>query len=102
MPSGKVESNEKKEDALKREIFEETGIKIFDVEETLIVHKDEYKLEKKDILEITYKIILNDLSPEIRLSDEHSEYRWIERSNISEYFSNKNDRIYKRLLYLVT
>jgi 8-oxo-dGTP diphosphatase len=76
VPAGKFEKDEMPEHALRRELFEETGI-------ALEAHNPVYALEKLYIrrpeMEYIYhpfEVVLSEM-PTITLSDEHMSYTWI-------------------------
>jgi 8-oxo-dGTP pyrophosphatase MutT (NUDIX family) len=102
IPGGKLEKDEKQIQALKRELFEETGIKLSTSNKIREIDSEDYIIKsKKDdsvkkVIETTY-IIYIDLLPEITLSAEHSEYSWVDIKKFDLYFEDKNDMIYLRL-----
>ena len=83
-PSGKAEFGETVEQALEREVREETGINIKNKKRKLI-GTSEYSIEKNN--EIRYTVQLNYLIdfecfPEIELSKEHTSYEWVKKDDI--------------------
>jgi len=72
---GRVEQFEDPFDALKREIFEETGIKDFEIIKAIDVFHWYQKESKFDMIGLTFwcKTTTND----VILSNEHSEFRWL-------------------------
>ena len=85
IPGGHIESGEKMEDALKREIMEETGLEIYDIK--LIGIKEsifsETFHEKKHFIFIDYTCKTN--SYNVVLNDEAEEYLWADLSKIESY-----------------
>lgn len=79
IPGGRIDGNEDIESTLSREIQEELpGSKNISINRILCAHR-----LHKDILEdisllLVYYEINVDLPDPIKLSDEHSEYKWIE------------------------
>lgn len=77
-PGGKVEEDEDRFKALKREIKEETGLEIESSEDLV-------RIELEDENHINcYVLHSSDFSGEIELSEEHEEFRWIRPENFSE------------------
>jgi dATP pyrophosphohydrolase len=76
--SGGIEIGEKTNDAIKREIYEETGLKnferIIDLEYSFIFETN-WKGKLTKMLEICYATEIKEVSA-IRLSNEHEEYKW--------------------------
>jgi len=76
LPSGKIEKNEKPEDAMQREIFEETGLKI-EKEKIKFIKKIFVKYKDYDFIYYIYSTKLES-KPEIKISlNEHQEFKWI-------------------------
>ena len=91
-PGGQVEEGENLINALKREVFEETGIKI-DVEKVFCISSNTKKHDGYNgVKEIPTKIILDFLCREtggsIRTSDENSETKYVEKNKAEELISN--------------
>lgn len=85
IPGGHIELGEKMEEALRREIREETGLEVYDI--TLIslkesVFSDTFH-EKKNFIFIDFTCKTD--SYEVILNDEAQEYRWIKLSDIDHY-----------------
>jgi len=85
IPGGHIELGEKMEDALKREIFEETGLEIYDIK--LISLKESVFSntfhEGKHFIFIDY--ICKTDSYEVTLNDEAEEYEWVDLKEIDNY-----------------
>jgi 8-oxo-dGTP diphosphatase len=74
LPGGHVEYPEEPKASLRREIKEETGLDVSELEPLHVI--SEYKEEKPVYyLWIVYKT--KAMSEKIALSDEHSDYRWV-------------------------
>lgn len=91
-PGGQVEEGENLINALKREVFEETGIKISVGEVFCISSNTKNHSGYNGIKEIPTKIILDficrDVGGQIRASIENSESRYIEKNKIGKLISN--------------
>lgn len=75
---GRIDQHEDPTDGLKREIGEETGIKDLQIGNVISVWHM-YRGEKNahnDLIDITFHCQTE--TAEITLSDEHSEYKWVE------------------------
>ncbi|MES2121910.1 MAG: NUDIX hydrolase [Chlamydiota bacterium] len=80
VPAGKFEMGESAEEAAVRELFEETGISLDALQRvgTLYIRKPDV-----DYVYHMFKVRLGAI-PEVRLSDEHEEYRWVAEGEIEE------------------
>lgn len=85
IPGGHIELGEKMEEALRREIFEETGLEIYDIK--LISLKESILSdtfhEEKHFIFIDYICKTN--SYEVILNEEAQEYKWIDLDEIENY-----------------
>jgi len=85
IPGGHIELGEKMEDALKREIFEETGLHIYDIKLIGIkesIYSDTF-YEKKHFIFIDY-LCKTDTSV-VTLNDEAESYEWVDLNEIENY-----------------
>ncbi|HHV26643.1 MAG TPA: NUDIX domain-containing protein [Tissierellia bacterium] len=85
IPGGHIELGEKMEDALKREIFEETGLDIYDIRLISLkesVFSDTFHMGKHFIF-IDYICRTN--SYDVTLNDEAEEYEWVDLREINNY-----------------
>jgi len=85
IPGGHIEIGEKIEDALQREIFEETGLHIYDI--TLISLKDNIPSKKHHNKQhfIFIDFICRTNTSEVMLNEEAQEYKWIDLQDIDNY-----------------
>lgn len=72
---GKVEEGETLEDALIREVYEETGLKVIP-EKLLYASLDEHSEQR--LIFIVYLCLTDEET--ITLSDEHTEIRWVDKT----------------------
>ncbi|TDW14667.1 8-oxo-dGTP diphosphatase [Breznakia blatticola] len=80
LPGGRVEADEMMNDALIREVFEETGIQI--QQEQIQKEVNKVDVQRKDgtsLHVITYLVHVN--TEKITLSDEHEAYMWLNKSS---------------------
>lgn len=85
IPGGHIELGESMEEALKREILEETGLSIYNIKlislkESIYSHKFH---EKKHFIFIDY--MCNTDSSDVILNDEAEEYEWVDMDSIENY-----------------
>jgi len=83
-PGGRMESGETPEQAMRREIFEETGIEVGPL--TKVREEDvEYAIDGQ----VRHSIVFACRKPagelKIRLSDEHTDHRWVDISDLDDY-----------------
>jgi len=90
-PKGNIEKGEKLEDAARREISEETGIK--DIEfapgfkETI---KYFYKREKKNIFKFVTFFLAGTKTKKVKISWEHQGFKWLPYEKALEQLTFKN------------
>lgn len=77
LPSGKVENNETDIDALKRELYEETGYRANDHEIELLGEHDFISPRGDTFTYITYQVKLDKPHEVVLEEDAHSEYKWV-------------------------
>lgn len=97
---GKIEEGESDELALKRETFEETGIKEIDVlNKSIISFYNYYSNHFQDIRKVYVTYYLVETKEDaVKLSEEHSEYKWISYEEIDAIITYPSAQyIYKEL-----
>ncbi|CAH2215421.1 NUDIX domain-containing protein [Tepidibacter aestuarii] len=85
IPGGHIELGEKMEDALKREILEETGLHIYDIKLISLkesVYSDTFH-EKKHFIFIDYQCKTDSIN--VQLNDEADAYEWVDLEEIENY-----------------
>ncbi|NBI05418.1 NUDIX domain-containing protein [Senegalia massiliensis] len=85
IPGGHIELGEKMEEALKREILEETGLEIYDIKLISIKESvyNEVFHEDKHFIFIDY--ICKTDSYNVVLNEEAEEYEWVDLNEIDNY-----------------
>jgi len=86
-PGGATEPGEVVEDAAKRETFEETNIEVGDMSLFGVFSGPElyYKYPNGDeVYNVTIVYLSRDWHGEVRLNDEHTEWRWFSPNEIPE------------------
>ncbi len=82
LPSGEVEGSESLDDALGREIMEETGLRVKDIKEYLGCF-DYISRSREKTRQFNFAVIIEG-SLEIRLR-EHASYVWVSRDELHQY-----------------
>jgi 8-oxo-dGTP pyrophosphatase MutT (NUDIX family) len=92
-PKGHIEKGEKIEDTVKREIFEETGLKEIKIlpgfKETI---KYFFKFKGKNILKFVTFFLVETMTKEIKISFEHIGYKWLPFEEAIDRLSFNNSR----------
>lgn len=99
-PKGKVETGERELDTLKREIWEETGIRRFRLhpsfrEYLYYTFRVDHQIIQKVVVYYLFKT-----GASVRLSDEHSDCRWVPTEEVSQYLKHVNQRDLMRRVQL--
>jgi len=80
IPGGKIKFGETSEAALRREILEETGLKISDIQFMLVqdcIHSKEFYRDAHFVL-LNYTCRCAGAHPQVKLNEEGREFRWVE------------------------
>lgn len=84
MPGGRVEPGENFEYALKREVFEETGL---NVELKYPIYVSEWRPVIKGVqnqIVATFIVCEPEPNPKVKLSSDHDDYKWADPENYSD------------------
>jgi 8-oxo-dGTP diphosphatase len=76
-PAGMVEDGEKTEEALQRELEEEAGLKGRDID--FLGVNERFDGDKRKVV---FGYVVNSFVGEVKLSDEHTEYKWLRAREI--------------------
>ena len=91
LPGGHLDKGESPRDAAIRETMEETQLKTSSLE---YIGKD------SNIGKLTYFYKTNEWSGDIKLSEEHSDYRWVDKSDLHDYRESIGGMYYKMIIKL--
>lgn len=95
LPGGRINENESWEEALKRELNEELGLKVFKIGKLLhVFERLDYGKKEASLMLIFFKVKAE--IKEIKLSNEHSDFKWVAKKEIEELIKNgklRNDGI---------
>lgn len=83
IPGGRINQQESLLDGLKRELFEEIGVKIDETPE--LVDAQDIFVESKDLHVVRLTYLISKSIDSITLSDEHSDYRHVSLDKLDAY-----------------
>ncbi|MGH7975881.1 MAG: NUDIX domain-containing protein, partial [Limisphaerales bacterium] len=95
IPGGKIKFGETSETALRREILEETGLKISNIKFVLVqdcIHSKEFYRDAHFIL-LNYTCRCAGKNPRVKLNDEGREFRWVKIAEAKKLKLNKPTKI---------
>jgi phosphoglycolate phosphatase-like HAD superfamily hydrolase/ADP-ribose pyrophosphatase YjhB (NUDIX family) len=95
IPGGKIKFGETSEAALRREILEETSLKISDIEFTLVqdcIHSKEFYRDAHFVL-LNYICRCTGKNPKVILNEEGREFRWLKLADAKKLKLNKPTKI---------
>ena len=84
-PKGHIEENEEIQETLKREIEEETGIKVVNIIKEIGKLNFEIKKENKVKKRVISYYLVKTLEESVKLSEEHSDYIWLNYQDVIDY-----------------
>lgn len=86
--SGGVESGESLETAIRREILEETGIKLY---RPTLLGSYVRKRKGQHCMELFY--VIRSATRLVRLSEEHTEFRWVDYKEAMKLLKYRNNKL---------
>jgi len=96
LPGGGIEEGERMEEALHREVWEETGLKIDEIKPLLFSDDQRVKKYTDGTSEKLYMIYLlftcRAISNKVKLNEEMSEFAWVKKTKLDEYDLNEPTR----------
>jgi phosphoglycolate phosphatase len=95
IPGGKIKYGETSEAALRREILEETNLKISDIQFALVqdcIHSKEFYRDAHFVL-LNYTCRCVGKNPRVKLNEEGREFRWVKLADIKKMKLNKPTKI---------
>lgn len=82
LPGGKINENEDRFGAGKREVKDETSLELKDLRDTVRVEVEEFSGEKSAVN--CWILYTSSFSGDVELSDEHQEYSWVSAEEFLE------------------
>jgi 8-oxo-dGTP diphosphatase len=87
MPGGKIDPGQPPEESLRREIFEETGLGVEEILPNMLLVESFVLQEGKyaGSLYVSVVCVAKVIEGDVVLSNEHSEYKWVQFSELMNY-----------------
>lgn len=95
IPGGKIKFGERSEAALRREILEETGLRISDIRFALVqdcIHSKEFYRDAHFVL-LNYTCRCAGRNPRVKLNEEGREFRWIKLAETKKLKLNRPTKV---------
>ena len=95
IPGGKIKFGETSEAALRREILEETNLKVSRIQFTLVqdcIHSKEFYRDAHFVL-LNYTCRCTDRNPRVKLNEEGREFRWLKLVDAKKLKLNKPTKV---------
>jgi phosphoglycolate phosphatase len=95
IPGGKIKFGETAEAALRREILEETGLKILNIQFAIVqdcIHSKEFYRDAHFVL-LNYTCRCTTKNPKVTLNDEGREFKWMKLADTKKMKLNKPTKI---------
>lgn len=101
-PKGKVERGERELDTLKREMEEETGIRRFRLHPSFREYLYYTFRVNNQIIQKVVVYYLFKTGAAVKLSDEHSDYKWVNPDEVAQCLKHVNQRdLMRRVQYFL-
>jgi 8-oxo-dGTP diphosphatase len=84
LPGGHVERGERAEEALRRELAEELGVREVEVDDVVAIIENRYADERGDHHELNLVFDVRLPVAEVRSAEPHLELRWFDRSRLGD------------------
>jgi len=100
LPGGGIEEGETPEDAVKREVMEEVGLEVLEVEK-IGIYEDEEPNKNGEMIHYVFNMFKVKISGNEKVSEEFPEINWIEKDKLNEYpLARPSVKLFKDLGYL--
>ncbi len=86
MPGGKLETKEQATSGAIREVLEETGLFVYCLR-PISVHSSFKEQIQKQVVRIAFLCEMEDNQQQVKLSSDHSGYRWVDEKNLPDRLS---------------